>query len=163
MQKMGLKSQDTAEIFFHDVIVPKTQVLGEPHAGFRQLMHGLAEERLLAAIYSVASARLALQITTAFVRERQVFGRPLSTYQNTRFKLAALDTEIEVAQCWIDQLVAEFNAGRLDAADAARAKLYTSEINGRMVDEACSCTVARVTWKSIQFANSTRTSACTAF
>jgi alkylation response protein AidB-like acyl-CoA dehydrogenase len=135
LRKMGLKSQDTAELFFHDVKVSRAQVLGQPHAGFRHLMHGLAEERLLAAIYNIAAARLALDITKDFVRDRQVFGKPLSTFQNTRFKLAALDTEIEVGQSWVDQLVAEQNAGRLDAADAARAKLYTSEVNGRMVDE----------------------------
>lgn len=135
LKKMGLKSQDTAELFFRDVKLPKSQVLGEPHAGFRQLMKGLAEERLLAAVFNIASARLAMQITKDFVRDRRVFGQPLGSYQNTRFKLAALDTEIEVAQCWVDQLVVEANAGRLDAVDAARAKLYTSEVNGRMVDE----------------------------
>jgi alkylation response protein AidB-like acyl-CoA dehydrogenase len=135
LKKMGLKSQDTAELFFHDVKLPKSQVLGEPHAGFSQLMKGLAEERLLGAIFNIASARLAMEITKSFVRERRVFGKALSSYQNTRFKLAALDTEIEMAQCWVDQLVAETNAGRLDATDAARAKLYTSELNGRMVDE----------------------------
>lgn len=135
LEKMGLKSQDTAELFFHDVKLHKSQVLGEPHAGFKQLMQGLAEERLLAAIFNIASARLAMQITKNFVRDRRVFGQPLSSYQNTRFKLAALDVEIEMAQCWVDALVAEANAGRLDAVDAARAKLSTSEINGRMVDE----------------------------
>jgi alkylation response protein AidB-like acyl-CoA dehydrogenase len=135
LKKLGLKSQDTAELFFHDVKVPKTHVLGEPHGGFRQLMRGLPEERLLAAIYNVASARLAFDITVSFVRERQVFGKALSTYQNTRFKLAALDTEITIAQCWVDRLVGDCNAGQLDSADAARAKLYTSEVNGRMVDE----------------------------
>ena len=135
LKKMGLKSQDTAELFFHDVKLPKSQVLGEPHAGFAQLMKGLAEERLLGAIFNIASARLAMEITKNFVRERKVFGKALSSYQNTRFKLAALDTEIEMAQNWVDQLVAEANASRLDATDAARAKLYTSELNGRMVDE----------------------------
>lgn len=135
LKKMGLKSQDTAELFFNDVKVPKANVLGTPHAGFQHLMKGLAEERLLAAIYNIASAQLALQITKEFVRERKVFGKPLSTFQNTRFKLAALDTEIQVAQCWVDQLVAAHNAGQLDGTDAARAKLYTSEVNGRMVDE----------------------------
>ncbi len=135
LKKMGLKSQDTSELFFHDVKIPKSNVLGQPHSGFHHLMQGLAEERLLGAIYNIAAARLAMQITKDFVRERRVFGKPLSTMQNTRFKLAALDTEIEVAQCWVDQLVARHNEGQLDAVDAARAKLYTSEVNGRMVDE----------------------------
>jgi alkylation response protein AidB-like acyl-CoA dehydrogenase len=135
LKKMGLHSQDTAELFFRDVRLPASMVLGEVHGGFRQLMHGLAEERLLAAVYNIASARLAMQLTRSYVRERRAFGQPLSGFQNTRFKLAALDTEIEVAQCWVDQLVALHNAGQLDAVDAARAKLYTSEVNGRMVDE----------------------------
>lgn len=135
LKKMGLTSQDTAELFFRDVKVPHSHVLGEPHAGFRHLMKGLAEERLLSAIFNIASARLALQLTVDFVRARQVFGQPLSSYQNTRFKLASLDTEIAIAQCWVDTLVAAQNAGTLDGADAARAKLYTSEVNGRMVDE----------------------------
>ena len=135
LKKMGLHSQDTAELFFNNVKLPKSQVLGQVHAGFHHLMQGLAEERLLAAIFNIASAQLALQLTSDFVRQRQVFSKPLSSFQNTRFKLAALSTEIEVAQCWVDQLVAAHNVGELDGVDAARAKLYTSEVNGRMVDE----------------------------
>jgi len=135
LEKMGLKSQDTAELFFRDLRVPKSHVLGVPHAGFKQLMKGLGEERLLAAVFNVACTRLAMEITKDFVRQRSVFGRVLSSYQNTRFKLAALDTEIEIAQSWVDQLVSAHNAGQLDPVDAARAKLFTSELNGRMVDE----------------------------
>lgn len=135
LSKMGLKSQDTSELFFRDVKVPDSHVLGEVHAGFRHLMEGLAEERLLAAIYNLASARLAMQVTIQFVRQRKVFGSPLSKMQNTRFKLAALETELQVAQCWVDRLVAAHNDGQLDPVDAARAKLFTSELNGRVVDE----------------------------
>jgi alkylation response protein AidB-like acyl-CoA dehydrogenase len=135
LAKMGLHSQDTAELFFNQVKVPASHVLGEPHLGFSLLMRRLSEERLLAAIYNIASARFAQQLTIDFVRERQVFGRPLSSLQNTRFKLAELDTEINLAQAWVDRLVDDYNAGSLDNTDAARAKLYTSALNGRMVDE----------------------------
>lgn len=135
LEKMGLKSQDTAELFFRDVKIPKANVLGQVHKGFYHLMQGLAEERLIAACGNIAAARLALQITQEFVRQRKVFGKPLSQLQNTRFKLAALDAEIDMAQVYVDRCVEVHNEGRLTADDAARAKLLTSEINGRMVDE----------------------------
>jgi acyl-CoA dehydrogenase len=135
LKKMGMKSQDTAELFFRDVKVPKANVLGQVHAGFYHLMKGLAEERLIAACGNVASARIALDITKDFVRQRKVFGKPLSKMQNTRFKLAALDAELDIAQVYVDRCVEQHNLGKLDATDAARAKLFTSELNGRIVDE----------------------------
>ncbi len=135
LKKMGMKSQDTAELFFRDVKVPKANVLGQVHAGFYHLMQGLAEERLIAACGNVAGARAALEATREFVRQRKVFGKPLSKMQNTRFKLAALDTELDIAQVYVDRCVEQHNLGKLDPTDAARAKLYTSELNGRMVDE----------------------------
>jgi alkylation response protein AidB-like acyl-CoA dehydrogenase len=135
LKKMGMKSQDTAELFFRDVKVPKANVLGQPHAGFYQLMKGLAEERLIAAAGNVSGARAALDVTKEFVRNRKVFGKPLSKMQNTRFKLAALDAELDIAQVYVDRCVEQHNLGKLDPTDAARAKLYTSELQGRMVDE----------------------------
>jgi len=135
LKKMGMKSQDTAELFFRDVKVPKANVLGQPHAGFYQLMKGLAEERLIAAAGNVSGARAALEVTKEFVRNRKVFGKPLSKMQNTRFKLAALDAELDIAQVYVDRCVEQHNLGKLDPTDAARAKLYTSELQGRMVDE----------------------------
>ena len=135
LKKMGMKSQDTAELFFREVKIPKANVLGQAHAGFYHLMQGLAEERLIAACGNIAAARAALQVTKEFVRQRKVFGKPLSKMQNTRFKLAALDAEIDVAQVYVDRCVEQHNLGKLDPTDAARAKLYTSELNGRMVDE----------------------------
>ncbi len=135
LAKMGMKSQDTAELFFNDVNVPAANVLGEVHSGFFHLMAGLAEERLIAAVGNLAAARLAMELTKSFVKERMVFGAPLSKMQNTRFKLAALDADIEVAKVFVDVLVTRHNAGKLSAVDAARAKLITSELNGRMVDE----------------------------
>lgn len=135
LKKMGMKSQDTAELFFRDVKVPKANVLGQAHGGFYHLMKGLAEERLIAACGNVAAGRVALESTKEFVRQRKVFGKPLSKMQNTRFKLAALDAELDIAQVYVDRCVEEHNLGKLDSTDAARAKLYTSELNGRMVDE----------------------------
>lgn len=135
LKKMGMKSQDTAELFFRDVKVPKANVLGQVHGGFYHLMKGLAEERLIGACGNIAAARVAMEVTKDFVRNRKVFGKPLSKMQNTRFKLAALDAEIEIAQSFVDRCVEVHNEGKLSAEDAARAKLYTSEVNGRMVDE----------------------------
>lgn len=135
LKKMGMKSQDTAELFFRDVRIPAENVLGQVNRGFHHLMKGLAEERLIAACGNVAAARLALQVTGEFVRNRKVFGKPLSAMQNTRFKLAALDAELDIAQVYVDRCVEQLNAGHLDPVDAARAKLFSSELNGRMVDE----------------------------
>ena len=97
-------------------------------------MAGLAEERLIAACGNVAAAKVAMELTKEFVQERKVFGKPLSKMQNTRFKIAELDAEIDIAQCYVDRCVEMVNDGKLDATDAARAKLWTSELNGRMVD-----------------------------
>ncbi|PPE75576.1 acyl-CoA dehydrogenase [Solimonas fluminis] len=135
LKKMGLKSQDTAELFFRDVKLPKANVLGQVNKGFYHLMHALAEERLLSATGNVVAARAAVDVTREFVRNRKVFGKPLSKMQNTRFKLAALDTEIEVAQTFIDRCIEVHNEGKLSPEDAARAKLFASEVYGRAVDE----------------------------
>ena len=134
LKKMGLKSQDTAELFFTDVKIPEANVLGKVDGGFYHLMAGLAEERLIAACGNVAAAKVAMELTKEFVQERKVFGKPLSKMQNTRFKIAELDAEIDIAQCYVDRCVEMVNDGKLDATDAARAKLWTSELNGRMVD-----------------------------
>ena len=135
LKKMGMKAQDTAEMFFNDVQVPKENVLGDPSKGFIYLMQGLAKERLIGACGFIAAAQKAFEVTREFVMERKVFGKPLSAMQNTQFKLAELRTEIDVAQAHVDACVAAFNDGKLTAEDAAKAKLYTSEVLGRMVDE----------------------------
>ena len=134
LKKMGMKSQDTAELFFRDVKVPKENLLGQPHAGFYHLMQGLAEERLIAAVGNLACARRAFKITRDFVLERKAFGKPISKFQNTRFKMAELEAEMDMAQVYVDRLVEVHNAGKLSPVDAARAKLITSELAGRMVD-----------------------------
>ncbi len=135
LEKMGLKSQDTAELFFNNVKVPKENLLGELNRGFYHLMHFLAEERLLGAAGYVANAEAAFNVTMDYVRERKAFGQRIADFQNTRFKLADMRTEIDVAQAFVDHCVLEHNDGRLTAEDAAKAKLFTSELEGRVADE----------------------------
>lgn len=134
LKKMGLKAQDTAELFFNDVKVPKANVLGEPGKGFIYLMEGLAEERLIGAVGYLAGAQLSWDLTADFVKERKAFGKPLAAFQNTQFKLAELRTELDLAQCYVDQCVAAFNGGALTAQDAAKAKLVTSELQVKAAD-----------------------------
>ena len=134
LKKMGLKAQDTAELFFNDVKVPKENVLGEPGKGFIYLMEGLAEERLLGACGYLAGAQLSWDLTAEFVKERKAFGKPLAGFQNTQFKLAELRTELDLAQTYVDQCVAAFNDGKLTAVDAAKAKLVTSELQVKAAD-----------------------------
>ena len=134
LRKMGLKSQDTAELFFHNVKVPKENLLGELHRGFYHLMHGLAEERLLGAVGYLACCEAAFDVTMDYIRERKVFGQPIAAFQNTRFQMANARTEMDVAQAYVDQCVTQHNAGKLSPDDAAKAKLFTSELEFRITD-----------------------------
>jgi acyl-CoA dehydrogenase len=109
-------------------------VLGEAGKGFYYLMEGLAEERLLGGCSYLAAAQLSFDITAAWVKERRAFGKRLSDFQNTQFKLAELRTELDLAQCFIDQCVRAFNAGKLTAVDAAKAKLVSSELQVKAAD-----------------------------
>ena len=135
LKKMGLKSQDTAELFFNNVKVPKENLLGELHRGFYHLMHFLSEERLLGAAQYVASCEAAFDVTMEYVAERKAFGQAIADFQNTRFKLADMRTQIDVAQTFVDRCVLEHNEGNLAADDAAKAKLFCSELEGRTVDD----------------------------
>jgi acyl-CoA dehydrogenase len=134
LAKMGLKAQDTSELFFNEVKVPKANVLGEPGQGFIYLMKGLAEERLIGAAGYLASAQLSWNLTADYVKERKAFGKPLAAFQNTQFKLAEMRTELDLAQVYVDQCVRSFNAGQLTAIDAAKAKLVTSELQVAIAD-----------------------------
>jgi acyl-CoA dehydrogenase len=134
LKKMGLKSQDTAELFFNNVKVPKENLLGELHRGFYHLMHGLAEERLLGAVGYLACCEAAFDVTMDYIRERKVFGQAIADFQNTRFQMATIRMEIDVAQAHVDQCVVEHNAGNLSDDDAAKAKLFTSELEFRVTD-----------------------------
>ena len=135
LDKMGLKSQDTAELFFNNVKVPKENLLGELHKGFYSLMHFLAEERLLAAVGFMANAEAAFEETMEFITERKAFGQTIADFQNTRFKMADMRADLDVAQAYVDHCVMLHNDGKLTAEDAAKAKLHTSELEGRVTDE----------------------------
>lgn len=135
LKKMGLKSQDTAELFFHNVKVPKENLLGELDHGFYQLMHFLAEERLLGAVGYLAAADVAFDITMDYIAQRKAFGQTIADFQNTRFKMADMRMNIDVAQAFVDQCVEEHNRGELTADTAAKAKLFTSELEGRVMDD----------------------------
>lgn len=135
LRKMGLKSQDTAELFFNNVKVPKENVLGDPTRGFYYLMQFLAEERLIGACGYLASAQVAFDVTMDFITERKAFGRHIADFQNTRFKMADMRMEMDIAQVYVDRCVQEHNAGKLAAETAARAKLFTSELEARVVDD----------------------------
>lgn len=135
LAKMGLKAQDTAELFFNDVKVPKANVLGEPTQGFRYLARFLAQERLVAAIGFMATAQTAFDLTLDYVKERKAFGKPIGAFQNTRFKMASMRAELDAVQTYVDQLVLLLNAGELTAEDASAAKLLSSELEGRVMDE----------------------------
>ncbi len=135
LKKMGLKSQDTAELFFNNVKVPKENLLGELHRGFYSLMHYLAEERLLGGVGFLANSVAAFDLTLDYVNERKAFGRKIGDFQNTRFKMASMRTEIDVAQAFVDNCVMLHNDGKLSAEDAAKAKLFTSEVEMRVTDE----------------------------
>jgi acyl-CoA dehydrogenase len=135
LKKLGMHSQDTSELFFNDVKIPKENVLGDAKQGFIYLMQKLAQERLATACGAVAAAQSALDMTIAYTKERKAFGRNVSRFQNTRFKLAEMKTNIDVAQIFVDRCVCEHNAKRLDANDAAVAKLHTTELLSKVADE----------------------------
>jgi alkylation response protein AidB-like acyl-CoA dehydrogenase len=135
LDKMGLKSQDTAELFFNDVKIPKENLLGEAGAGFKYLAQLLAQERVIAAIGSLATAQTAFDLTLEYVKERRAFGKPIGSFQNTRFKMAQMRAELDMAQTFIDQCVMLLNDNALSAEDASAAKLLASELEGRVMDQ----------------------------
>jgi acyl-CoA dehydrogenase len=135
LKKMGLKAQDTSELFFHDVRVPKRNVLGDPGQGFIYLAQFLVEERLLGAVQYLANAQAAWDLTLDYVRERRAFGKPVGAFQNTRFKLAEMRAQLDALQAFVDHCVLEHVAGELQAETAAEAKLLTSELEGRVLDD----------------------------
>ena len=135
LDKLGLKSQDTAELIFRDIKVPKTNVLGDPSQGFSYLSRFLAQERLVAAIGCLATAQTAFDLTLEYVKDRRAFGKPIGAFQNTRFKMASMRAELDMAQTYVDQCVLLLNRGELGAEDASSAKLVASELEGRVMDE----------------------------
>ena len=134
LKKMGLDAQDTSELFFNDVKVPKANVLGDPTNGFRYLAQFLAGERLVAAVGSMAAAQTAFDLTLEFIRERRAFGRPVGAFQNARFVMAGLRAELDAVQTFVDQCAMLYNKDELTGDDAAECKLLASELEGRVTD-----------------------------
>jgi len=134
LKKIGQNAQDTAELFFDHVHVPPDNVLGEEGAGFTYLMSQLPRERLLVAIASVAIMEAALAWTIDYTRDRRAFGKPIAEFQNTRFKLAEVKTEVTVARVFLNHCLELFLAGDLDAATAAMSKWWLSELDNKVLD-----------------------------
>jgi alkylation response protein AidB-like acyl-CoA dehydrogenase len=134
LKKAGLKAQDTAELFFNQVRVPNSNLLGRPGEGFVFLMQQLPWERLQIAITAVAAARAALERTIAYVGERRAFGTALAGFQNTRYTLADVATEVDVGQVFVDRCIELLEGGKLDSATASMAKLWCSEMQFRTID-----------------------------
>jgi len=134
LDKIGLKAQDTAELFFTDVRVPATNLLGDENRGFFHLMDNLPQERLAIAVGAVAACERVLDQTLDYCRNRTAFGRPIGSFQHSRFVLAELATEVQIARVFVDKCIVELNAGRLSVSDAAMAKWWTTELQKRVVD-----------------------------
>jgi alkylation response protein AidB-like acyl-CoA dehydrogenase len=135
LSKMGLKAQDTAELFFENVRVPAENVLGDPEKGFYSLMHFLAEERLISACQAVAHGQIAFDITLDYILERKAFGKPIGAFQNSRFKMAEMRTGLDATQTFIDQCVMLHLDGELSADLAAEAKYCSTELESKVMDE----------------------------
>jgi acyl-CoA dehydrogenase len=134
LAKMGMASQDTAELFFEGCRVPADALLGAEGAGFLMLMQKLQPERLVVAVAAQAGAEQVLADTVAYTKQRQAFGRPLSKFQNTAFKLAEHATEVEVGRAFLDRLITEHMAGQYLVKECSMAKLWHTEMLGRVVD-----------------------------
>jgi alkylation response protein AidB-like acyl-CoA dehydrogenase len=134
LDKLGMHAQDTAELFFSDVEVPAANVLGEPGMGFTYLMRNLAQERLSIAVGAVAVAASALRMTIEYTNNRKAFGQSISSFQNSKFVLAELHTEVQVAQAYVDRCIELHCEGNLTAEQAAASKFHTTELQNKVVD-----------------------------
>lgn len=135
LSKLGMKGQDTSELFFDDLRIPASAMLGEEGKGFELMMTKLAQERLAQAIRSAVVCETVVDYTLAYTAERKAFGKTIADMQNTQFKLAELKTEAVVGRTFTDRCIALFMEGKLDAVDAAMAKMWLSNMHCRIVDE----------------------------
>jgi len=135
LDKVGMKAQDTAELFFDEVRVPATNLVGRQDGGFVHLMDALPQERLSIAVVAVAAAQHVFELTLEYCKGRTAFGRPIGSFQHNRFVLAEMATEIEIARHYVEKSVLEHNAGRYSVQDAAMAKWWTTELQKRVVDQ----------------------------
>jgi alkylation response protein AidB-like acyl-CoA dehydrogenase len=133
LDKLGLHSQDTAELNFEDVRVPARNVIGQVGKGFIHLMHNLPMERLSIAVSAVASCRTVLDYTLTYAKDRKAFGTPIGSFQANRFTLAELETEVDIAQTYVDRCILLLNEKRLDVTDAAKAKWWTTELQQKLI------------------------------
>ena len=135
LKKIGMHSQDTCELFFKDVRVPKKNLLGREGMGFVMLMQELAWERLMIAITSIAGAELALQHTLDYTRNRKVFGKQVASFQNSRFKLAEMKAELAIGRVYVDRCIELVLKKKLGVDDAATAKYWCSDLMGKVIDQ----------------------------
>lgn len=135
LKKVGMHAQDTCELFFENVRVPKANLLGDEGMGFAMLMRELAWERLMIAIASIAGAEAALDRTLEYTKSRKVFGKPVAAYQNTRFKLAEMKAELAIGRVYVDRCIELVLNERLGVADAAIAKMWTSDLMCKVIDQ----------------------------
>jgi long-chain-acyl-CoA dehydrogenase len=134
LQKLGMHAQDTGELFFDNVEVPAENVLGEPGMGFAYLMTNLAQERFGMALGAVAVAKAAIRWTLEYTKERKAFGQSIASFQNSKFLLAELHTETQMAQAYVDRCLELHCEGKLTAEQAAAAKYITTELQNKVVD-----------------------------
>jgi len=134
LEKMGLKAQDTAELFFDNVEVPKANLLGKEGEGFIYLMQNLPQERISIGIQAVAGIEYVLQLCLNYAKEREAFGKPIGKFQHNRFVLAEMATEAYVARTFINECILKLNAGEADTALASMAKYWTTELQQKVVD-----------------------------
>ena len=135
LKKIGLKAQDTSELFFSNVRVPLANLLGAENSGFVSLMQELPWERLQIAIAAVAAAQIAIARTVVYVKERQAFGQSVGAFQNTRFTLAGLQAQVQAARVFVDRCIELQMQGTLDTATASMAKLWTTDLECKVIDE----------------------------
>ena len=135
LKKIGLKAQDTSELFFDNVRVPLANLLGAENSGFVSLMQELPWERLQIAIAAVAAAQIAIDRTLVYVKERQAFGQSVGAFQNTRFTLAGLQAQVQAARVFVDRCIELLMQGALDTATASMAKLWTTDLECKVIDE----------------------------
>ncbi|WP_340540520.1 acyl-CoA dehydrogenase family protein [Nocardioides sp. GXZ039] len=134
LDKMGLKAQDTAELFFHDVEVPKENLLGEEGQGFIYLMQNLPQERISIAAIAVAAMEQIMAMCLDYAKQRQAFGRPIGKFQHNRFLLAEMATEVHIARLFVNDCILKLNAGEVDTALASMAKWWTTELQTKFAD-----------------------------
>ena len=134
LKKIGLHSQDTAELFFDDVYVPVENLLGDEGRGFMHLVENLPQERLSLAVGSIAHAQVAFDWTLEYVKEREAFGQPIGSFQTVKHLMAEMRTELDIGQSYVDSQIVVHNAGELSAEEAAKAKWWVTELENRVID-----------------------------